>query len=398
MPLLFDDSFDLSSVGIHVKKVIEPVTPSATPSPVSPAPAAQKQDIKKTSNKRPPPPVHVELKRAKLNDHGKNTSNEAIFRQLRQVEKEETILREDEQRYLIFPIQHEDMWDMFEKHHKAEWKVSEVTEMEKDRKDYENATPGEQRLFDLIMAFFAGSDGIVMENLAARMINIVQVAEARAFYSMQIKMEMIHQIMYGKLLVSIVADAKRRHELMQAIQTIPVIRAKARWGQKWIERDDVPFAVRLVAFAAVEGVFFSSSFCGIFWFKRRSKFPATVKSNEWIARDEGLHTDFACLLYGKLENKVPTSMVHQIIDEAVKLEQQFVQHCLPEALPGLSADDMCKYVEFIADRLLQQLGHPTLYQTTNPFEWMEMIGLRGKTNFHEREVSDYSQYVNTRPT
>jgi ribonucleoside-diphosphate reductase beta chain len=311
------------------------------------------------------------------------------FKRLLLVEKEEVILKEDDKRYLPFPILHPDIHDLFVKHIEAEWRPSEVTDLEQDRKQFKASKPEEQRLLSYVLAFFSASDGIVLENLASRFMNTVQLSEARAFYSIQIKMETIHAFMYGILLTSIIDEPAERDRLLLSIRTIPSIHGKARWAQRWIQREDAPFAARLAAFAAVEGIFFSASFLSIFWFKRRGKYPATAKANEWIARDEGLHTDHACLLYRKLKYRLSDTVIHDMFSEAVDHEKTFIDDALPVPLVGLRKEEMGQYVEFITDRLLKQLGHPPLYKTANPFDWMEMIGMQGKSNMHEMPVSEY---------
>jgi ribonucleoside-diphosphate reductase beta chain len=245
-----------------------------------------------------------------------------------------------------------------------------------------------------VLAFFAASDGIVNENLAVNFMSEVQLPEARCFYGFQIMMENIHSEMYSLLIDTYIKDPEEKRFLFNAIETVPCVKKKAEWALRWIKNGT--FAERLVAFAAVEGIFFSGSFCSIFWLKKRGLMPGLSTSNEFIARDEGLHCDFACLLYGMLENKLTREQVTQIISDAVKCEHEFVTDALPVSLIGMNAKLMCQYIEFVADRLLVALGYPKIYNAANPFDFMEMISLEGKTNFFEKRVSEYKKAgVNT---
>lgn len=269
------------------------------------------------------------------------------------------------------------------------WTVEEV-DLSHDMDDWASLTEGEQRFLSHVLAFFAASDGIVNENLCERFSSEVQVPEVRCFYGFQVAMENVHSEMYGLLIDAYISDPSEKHRLLGAIETVPCVRKKAEWALRWIS-DSRSFAERLVAFAVVEGVFFSGSFCAIFWMKKRGKMPGLTFSNELISRDEGMHCDFACLLYSMLEHQLATETVHAIVSDAVACEKEFVTEALPVGLIGINADLMSQYIEFVADRLLLALGHPKLYLATNPFDWMELISLQGKTNFFERRVGEYQK-------
>jgi ribonucleotide reductase beta subunit family protein with ferritin-like domain len=281
---------------------------------------------------------------------------------------------------------------MYKKHEASFWTAEEV-DLSNDLLHWADLTDDERHFIKHVLAFFAASDGIVLENLAARFLHEVQYAEARCFYGFQMAMENIHSEMYSLLLDTYVRDVEEKRKLFAATATIPSIRHKAEWAQKWIQSTG-SFAQRLVAFAAVEGIFFSGSFCAIFWLKKRGKMPGLTFSNELISRDEGLHCDFACLLYrSHLSSKARLAQktIHAIIREAVEIESDFVSESLPVGLLGMNSSLMTQYIEFVADRLLIALGHEKLYETTNPFPWMEMISLQGKTNFFERRVGEYQR-------
>lgn len=301
----------------------------------------------------------------------------------------EPILKENSQRFVLFPLKYHDFWDMYKKHMASFWTAEEI-DLEQDMRDWEKLNDGERHFIKYVLAFFAASDGIVNENLAQKFCTEVQVPEARCFYGFQIAMENIHSETYSLLIDTYIKDKNEKEFLFKAIDNIEVVNKKANWALNWINSDK-SFAERLVAFSAVEGIFFSGSFCAIFWLKKRSLMPGLTFSNELISRDEGLHCDFACLVYKHLIGKLPESTIHKIIGDAVEIEKQFVTESLPVELIGMNSKLMSQYIEFVADRLIYALGYKKLYNATNPFEWMEMISLQGKTNFFEKRVGDYQK-------
>jgi ribonucleotide reductase beta subunit family protein with ferritin-like domain len=301
----------------------------------------------------------------------------------------EILLTENTKRFVLFPIQYNEIWLMYKKHEASFW-TSEEVDLSQDDKDWNTLTSDEQYFFKHVLAFFAASDGIVLENIAARFLKEVQIPEARCFYGFQLAMENIHSETYSLLIDTYIKDTNEKMKLFNAIEEIPCIKEKARWAMKWIDSGSC-FAERLVAFAVVEGLFFSGSFCAIFWMKKRSKLPGLTFSNELISRDEGLHTDFACLLYSMLTNKLSDDKIHEIIKSAVDIEKAFVCDALSVALIGMNKNLMSQYIEFVADRLLFALGVPKIFNTSNPFEWMEVISLQGKTNFFEKRVGEYQK-------
>ena len=303
---------------------------------------------------------------------------------------EEPLLRENKHRFVVFPIQYPELWKMYKKALASFWTVEEV-DLSSDKKDWEKLSADEQHFIKHILAFFAASDGIVNENLALNFCQEVQVPEARAFYSFQIFMEQIHSEMYSLLIDVYVTDAAEKTRLFQAVETVPCVQKKAAWALKWFDRERASFAERLVAFAAVEGIFFSASFCAIYWLKSRNLLRGLGFSNEMIARDEGLHCDFACLLYSHLQNRLPEERVVELVREAVEYETEFVRDALPVELIGMNSGEMTLYVQFCADRLLVALGCAKTYNVANPFEWMNMISLEGKSNFFEKRVGEYSK-------
>ncbi len=306
------------------------------------------------------------------------------------IEKKEFLLTENPQRFVLFPILHEDLWQMYKKHQAGFWTVSEI-DLSGDLKCWQSLTKEEQHFVSIILAFFAASDGIVVENLALRFLGEVQLPEARCFYGFQLMMENIHSETYSLLLQTYVSDSEQRQKLFRAIQTIPSIKAKAQWAMKWIDQKK-SFAHRLVAFAIVEGIFFSGSFCALFWLKKRGKMPGLTFSNELISRDEGLHVDFACLLYTKyVKNKLSSKVLSEMVQEAVEVETTFVNEALPVDLIGMNARSMRTYIQFIADHLLVALGQEKYYKVQNPFEFAEIISLQGKTNFFEKRVGEYQK-------
>ena len=290
-------------------------------------------------------------------------------------------------RFVLFPICHLDVWDFYKKAEASFWTAEEI-DLQSDLSDWASMTEGERFFISHVLAFFAAADGIVNENLAVRFMREIQIPEARAFYGFQIAMENVHSETYSLLIDIYIKDPKEKARLFMAHTTIPAIRKKSEWALRWIESSE-SFAERLVAFACVEGIFFSGSFCSIFWLKSRGKMPGLGFSNELISRDEGLHTDFACLIYSKLETKLDPDIVKAIVTEAVGIEQEFVTEALPVGLIGMNADHMKTYIEFVADRLLVALGLDKVYNVQNPFQFMELISLAGKTNFFEKRVSEY---------
>jgi ribonucleoside-diphosphate reductase beta chain len=301
----------------------------------------------------------------------------------------EPILKENKDRFVLFPIKHKDIWEMYKKAEASFWTAEEI-DLNPDLQDWENKLNDDEKHFiKHVLAFFAASDGIVNENLAVNFMNEVQYPEARCFYGFQIMMENIHSETYSLLIDSYIKDPKEKDRLFHSIDTLPCVGKKADWALKWIGNGT--FAERLIAFAAVEGIFFSGSFCSIFWLKKRGLMPGLTFSNELISRDEGLHCDFACLLYAQLENQLPKEKVTAIITNAVEIEKEFVSDALPVRLIGMNAEMMCQYIEFVADRLLVALGCDKKYNATNPFDFMELISLQGKTNFFEKRVAEYQK-------
>ena len=306
----------------------------------------------------------------------------------------EPLLTETEDRFVMFPIKDESIWAMYKKQVECFWRAEEV-DLSKDLSSWALLNSDEQNFIKAIIAFFAASDGIVLENLAVRFMSDVQLCEARAFYGFQIAMENIHSEMYSLLIDTYIRDKEEKTRLFQALQHYPCIKKKADWTRQWIHSETASFAARLLAFACVEGIFFSGAFCAIFWLKKRGLMPGLTFSNELISRDEALHTEFAILLYKKLVHPLPASLVREIIMEAVKIEQEFICEALPCRLIGMNAPQMAKYIEFVADRLSLQLGYPSIYGGTNPFDFMEMISIEGKTNFFEKRVGEYALATKT---
>ena len=301
----------------------------------------------------------------------------------------EPILIENKDRFVLFPIKHNNIWEMYKQAEASFWTAEEI-DLASDLGDWANKLNDDERYFiKHVLAFFAASDGIVNENLAINFMNEVQYPEARCFYGFQIMMENIHSETYSLLIDTYIKDPQEKHKLLHAIETIPCVGKKADWALKWISNGS--FAERLVAFAAVEGIFFSGSFCSIFWLKKRGLMPGLSFSNELISRDEGLHCDFACLLYSELVEKLSKEKVTEIITIAVDIEKEFVTDALPVRLIGMNSTLMCQYIEFVADRLLVALGCTKAYNVTNPFDFMELISLQGKTNFFEKRVAEYQK-------
>ncbi|PPQ67806.1 hypothetical protein CVT26_007053 [Gymnopilus dilepis] len=305
-------------------------------------------------------------------------------------EYEEPLLKVTEHRFVLFPIQYQEIWTLYKKAQASFWTAEEI-DLSHDLTDWIRLTPGERHFISHVLAFFAASDGIVNENLVERFSNEVQVAEARCFYGFQIMIENVHSETYSLLIDSYIRDPEERDFLFHAIDNIPCVRRKADWALRWISDKKSTFAERLVAFAAVEGIFFSGSFAAVFWIKKRGLMPGLTFSNELISRDEGLHTDFACLLFTHLKRRPHPQTVLRIITEAVEIEKDFLTNALPVDLIGMNAKLMSQYIEFVADRLLISLGSPRHYGSANPFDFMDLISLQGKTNFFEKRVSEYKK-------
>jgi ribonucleoside-diphosphate reductase subunit M2 len=299
------------------------------------------------------------------------------------------ILLQDDNRYVMFPIKSQPVWDMYKKALESFWRCEEV-DLSKDLVHWKTLTPNEKHFISHILAFFAASDGIVLENLAVRFMSDVQLAEVRAFYGFQIAMENIHSEMYSLLIETYIKNNDEKDKLFNAVDNFPCIKKKADWALKWAGDKRSSFATRLIAFACVEGIFFSGAFCSIYWLKKRGLMPGLTFSNELISRDEALHTEFAVLLYGMLNKQLKKERVHDIIKEAVSIEQEFITEALPCRLIGMNDKLMNEYIEFVADRLAVQLGYKKIYNTPNPFSFMEMISIEGKTNFFERRVGEYA--------
>jgi ribonucleoside-diphosphate reductase beta chain len=297
-------------------------------------------------------------------------------------------LQENKDRFVILPINYPEIWNHYKRHQASFWTAEEI-DLSGDLKDWSSMNDGERHFISHVLAFFAASDGIVNENLAVNFMSEVQLPEARCFYGFQIMMENIHSETYALLIDTYIKNAAEKHKLFHAIDTVPAVKKKAEWALRWITKGN--FAQRLVAFAAVEGIFFSGSFCSIFWLKKRGLMPGLTFSNELISRDEGLHCEFACLLFRMLNRKLSELEVHNIISDAVAIEKEFITEALPVDLIGMNARLMQQYIEFVADRWITELGYAKIYNSSNPFDFMEMISLQGKTNFFEKRVGDYQK-------
>jgi ribonucleoside-diphosphate reductase beta chain len=303
----------------------------------------------------------------------------------------EPMLRENLDRFVLFPIEHSDIWEMYKQEQACFWTAEEI-DLAEDLADWENKLNDDERHFlKHILAFFAASDGIINENLVMNFSNEVQWPEARAFYGFQIMMENVHAETYSLLIDTYIKDAKEKTHLFNALETVPSVATKGNWALRWLSRKRGNFAERLVAFAAIEGIFFSGSFCALFWLKKRGIMPGMTFSNELISRDEGLHCDFACLLHNKLVRGAGENKIRQIISEAVTIEKEFIIEALPVSLIGMNCDLMSTYIEFVADRLLVAFDCAKMYNAENPFPWMEMISMQGKTNFFEKRVGEYQK-------
>ena len=301
----------------------------------------------------------------------------------------EPLLAPDDNRFVMFPIKYDDIWQMYKKQVDCFWRPEEI-DLTKDLTIWESLHQDERYFISMILAFFAASDGIVLENLASRFMSEIQVSEARAFYGFQIAMENIHSHTYSLLIETYIKDKEEKSKLFNAIDNFPCIKKKSDWAQKWIHDNRSSFATRLVAFACVEGIFFSGAFCSIFWLKKRGLMPGLTFSNELISRDEALHCEFAILLYSKMVKKIDKSRIHEIIKEAVEIETEFICDALPCKLIGMNSDLMTQYIQFVADRLCVQLGYKKIYNVTNSFQFMEMISLESKSNFFEKKSDAYA--------
>jgi ribonucleoside-diphosphate reductase subunit M2 len=301
----------------------------------------------------------------------------------------ELMLKPDDNRFVMFPIQHDDIWQMYKRQVDCFWRAEEV-DLSRDINDWNKLNADEQKFIKMVLAFFAAADGLVIENLAVRFMGDIQLSEARAFYGFQIAMENIHSEMYSILIDTYIQDSTEKTQLFEATQNYPCIQKKADWAKKWLGDNRSSFAARLVAFAAIEGIFFSASFASIYWIKKRGLMPGLTLSNEFISRDEALHTEFAVLLYSKLQKKLNKKRIYEIITEAVEIEKEFIIEAIPCRMIGMNSKLMIQYIEFVADRLLLQLGYDKNYNSKNPFEFMELISMESKVNFFERTNSEYA--------
>lgn len=303
---------------------------------------------------------------------------------------QEELLTETKSRHVMFPVQYPDVWEVYKKATASFWVADELN-FNQDLQDLEKLSENEKFFINHVLAFFAASDGIVSENLSERFSKDVPKPEVRAVYAFQNAMEQVHSECYSLLIDTYVKDAREKDMLFNAVENFPAIREKAEWALKWIENKDAPFSQRLIAFAIVEGVFFSASFCAIFWLRERGLLPGLSFANQLISRDENLHTEFACILYSKLQNRLDESIVQQMFTEAVDIEMRFITESIPCAMIGMNADLMKQYIKFVADRIIRLLGYGPIYQVTNPFDFMEFAALEGKTNFFEKRVAEYSK-------
>jgi ribonucleoside-diphosphate reductase beta chain len=316
---------------------------------------------------------------------------------LKSNDENEILLTKDSNRFVMFPIKYHDIYQKYLDAQGTFWTAEEI-QLEQDEVDWIKLTENENYFIKNIIGFFAGSDGIVNENLATRFQREIEIPEARAFYTYQSYNETIHSITYSLLIDTYIKDKDEKERILNSIENIPCVAEKAAWAYKWIENKEVSFATRLIAFAIVEGIFFSGSFCAIYWLKKRGLMPGLTFSNELISRDEGLHCEFACLLYSKIKNRLDEDIVYQIMEEAVTIEKSFINDSLPCALIGMNKEMMSQYIEFVADRLLVQLGYDKRWKVENPFEFMELISLRPKTNFFEKKVGEYKKSTISKTT
>ncbi|KAK4043264.1 ribonucleotide reductase [Parachaetomium inaequale] len=357
----------------------------------------KKLDFSASNKENAPFDADLATLEAEMDANHKTTMNKkeepkaAVAPTIKPEEADEPLLQENPQRFVLFPIKYHEIWQMYKKAEASFWTAEEI-DLSKDLHDWNNKINDDEKYFiSHILAFFAASDGIVNENLVERFSGEVQIPEARCFYGFQIMMENIHSETYSLLIDTYIKEPAQRTYLFNAIDTIPAIRKKADWALRWITDKNSTFAQRLVAFAAVEGIFFSGAFASIFWLKKRGLMPGLTFSNELISRDEGLHTDFACLLFSHLNNRPSKQVIEDVIVDAVKIEQEFLTEALPCGLLGMNANLMKQYIEFVADRLLVALGNEKVYRSTNPFDFMENISLGGKTNFFEKRVGEYQK-------
>ncbi|CAH1115595.1 unnamed protein product [Psylliodes chrysocephalus] len=302
----------------------------------------------------------------------------------------EPLLRDNPRRFVVFPIEYPDIWAKYKEAEASFWTTEEV-DLSRDLEHWNNLSNDERHFISHVLAFFAASDGIVNENLVERFSQEVQITEARCFYGFQIAIENIHSEMYSMLIETLISDPSEKEFLFNAVETLPCVKKKADWALKWINSKHATFGERIIAFAAVEGIFFSGSFASIFWLKKRGLMPGLTFSNELISRDEGLHCDFACLLFTHLVQKPSEQRIIDIIRDAVTIEQEFLSQALPVSLIGMNCDLMCQYIEFVADRLLNEIGCKKIYNSTNPFDFMNIISTDGKTNFFEKKVGEYQK-------
>ncbi|KAG9230070.1 putative ribonucleoside-diphosphate reductase small chain [Amylocarpus encephaloides] len=353
---------------------------------------AKKLDFRAADKENAPVFENVEVKKPVVEEVKTEKASEvAVAPAAKPEEADEPLLQENPQRFVLFPIRYHEIWQMYKKAEASFWTAEEI-DLSKDLHDWNNRLNDDERYFiSHVLAFFAASDGIVNENLVERFSGEVQIPEARCFYGFQIMMENIHSETYSLLIDTYIKEQSQRTYLFNAIETIPCIKKKADWAVRWIQDKSSTFAQRLVAFAAVEGIFFSGSFASIFWLKKRGLMAGLTFSNELISRDEGLHTDFACLLFSHLKHRPGKQAVQDVITEAVEIEQEFLTEALPCALLGMNSNLMKQYIEFVADRLLLALGNDKVYKSANPFDFMENISLAGKTNFFEKRVGDYQK-------
>jgi len=313
-----------------------------------------------------------------------------IQNNIESIDCKEEILKENKKRFVLFPIVYHDIYQLYKKAESSFWTVHEI-DLSKDINDWNKLNKEEQHFIKNVIGFFAGSDGIVMENLASRFMKEVQIPEARAFYSYQIFNESIHSETYSLLIDTYIKDISEKDRIFNSIEHSTSISNKAKWAYKWIENKEANFATRLIAFAIVEGIFFSGSFCAIYWIKKRGLMPGLTFSNELISKDEGMHCEFATLLYSKLQKKIPEHVVYSIFKEAVEIEKEFITESLPCSMIGMNSTLMKQYIEFVSDRLLLQLGYKKIWNTENPFDFMELISLRPKSNFFEVRVGEYAK-------
>ena len=353
--------------------------------------------FRESLQRSPPRPVKLHVTsddedadlRSPLEHDQRSTGSTAGSSGLWNRDDDEPMLQDNEDRFCLLPIKEHAVWKMYKQAEASFWSAEEI-DLSTDHKDWEKLNENEQHFITHVLAFFAASDGIVLENLGVRFLKDVQMPEARAFYAFQLAIENIHSETYGLLIDTYIKDSVKKRHLFRAIHNVPTVARKAQWALKWIQSSEC-FAERLVAFACVEGIFFSGSFCAIFWLKKRGLMRGLTFSNELISRDEGLHCDFACLLYSMLKHPLDPARLQDIVKDAVEIEKEFVCDALPCALVGMNADLMSDYIEFVADHLLGQLGMEKEYNATNPFDWMELISLQGKTNFFEKRVGEYQK-------